>query len=161
MEENNKIRQEILISVRGLSDEQLNEQLEEDRWSIMQVLDHLYLMEQVITQSISRELATGKEKVVDPKPIELAVIRSTKIGAPSFVVPSNEFITLEEMKNKLSQSREGLTKLVNDADKSLLKKRAFPHPAFGDLSLKQWIPFVGLHEKRHLAQIEELKGKLI
>jgi hypothetical protein len=161
MEENNKIRQEILISVRGLSDEQLNEQFEDGRWSIMQVLDHLYLMERAITHSISRELATGKEKLVDPKPIELTVCRSTKVDAPSFVAPANEFIALEEMKNKLSQSREDLTKLVNDADNSLLKKRAFPHPVFGDLSLKQWIPFVGLHEKRHLAHIEELKGKLI
>ena len=33
----------------------------------------------------------------------------------------------------------------------------FPHPAWGPLDLYQWLAFLGLHEQRHLAQIEALK----
>ena len=46
------------------------------------------------------------------------------------------------------------------ANEKDLEQKSFPHPLFKELSLKQWIPFVGLHEKRHLLQIEELKSKL-
>ncbi|PLS01897.1 DinB family protein [Neobacillus cucumis] len=160
MEENKKIREEVLHSVTGLTDEQLNTQVHEGRWSIMQVLHHLYLLERAITYAISNQLANGESKNVSDKPIHLAVNRSTKVNAPSVVQPSNKFISLKEMKEKLSQSREALSKVINTADPSLLEQRAYPHPIFGELSLKQWIPLIGLHEKRHLAQIEELKEEL-
>ena len=159
MDKNKIIREEVLLSVSGLTDEQLNEQVEEGRWSIMQVLDYLYLIEQSVVHVLSVQLASGETKTTNEKPIHLTTNRSTKIDAPSFAVPSNEFITLEEIKNKLSKSRKALLNVVNSADQSLLKQRAYLHPAFGELSLHQWIPFVGLHEKRHLAQIEELKEK--
>lgn len=161
MEENNQIREEVLQSVSGLSDEQLNMQVQEGRWTIMQVLQHLYLLERAITFAISDQLANGQTKSISDKPIHLAVNRSTKIKAPSIVEPENKFITLVEMKKRLSQSREALTKVVDTADSSLLAQRAYPHPVFGELTLKQWIPLIGLHEKRHLAQIEELKEELI
>ncbi|RFU61250.1 DinB family protein [Peribacillus glennii] len=160
MEKNEMIRNEVLQAVEGISVDKLNEKLEEGKWTIMQVLEHLYLMERAITHAISDQLANGESKTVKEKPIELTVNRSTTVKAPSFVHPSEEFITLAEMHNKLSLSREAFSKIVDAADDSLLEQRGFPHPVFGELSLKQWIPFVGLHEKRHLAQIEELKRKI-
>ncbi len=160
MGENKQIREDVLKSVNGLSDKQLNKRVEDGSWTIMQVLDHLYLMERTIVHALTDQLANGKNKSVDEKPIQLTTNRSTKVDAPSFVKPSEDFITLEEMKNKLSESRSALTNIVNSTDRALLEQRSYPHPMFGELSLKQWIPFVGLHEKRHLAQIEELKENL-
>ncbi|WP_409305040.1 DinB family protein [Peribacillus sp. SCS-155] len=160
MEANNKIREEVLQAVMGLSDEGLNVKLEEGKWTIMQVLEHLYLTERTITNMISHQLVNGGSKKVSDKPIELTVVRTTKAQSPSFMVPSEDFMTLEEMKNKLSKSREAFSNVVNTADPTLLEQRSYVHPVFGELSLKQWIPFVGLHEKRHLAQIEELKSGL-
>ncbi|MCM3112476.1 DinB family protein [Lederbergia lenta] len=160
MDENKQIREDVLKSVSGLSDKQLNERVEDGSWTIMQVLDHLYLMERTIVHAITDQLANGENKSVDEKPIQLTTNRSTKVDAPSFVIPSDDFITLEEMGNKLSESRAALTNIVHSTDRALLEQRAYPHPMFGELSLQQWIPFVGLHEKRHLAQIEKLKEKL-
>ncbi|MDY0395724.1 DinB family protein [Virgibacillus halophilus] len=157
---NDQIREEVLQAVEGLTDEQLNEELEKGRWTIMQVLDHLYLMERVVTSSITEQLAEGEHRRVSDKPIQLTVDRSTKVEAPSFVEPSKAFITLADMKEKLAQSRQALHQIADEADDNMLEHRAYPHPAFGELSLKQWIPFIGYHEKRHLEQIEELKKHL-
>ncbi|MEK5068438.1 DinB family protein [Sporosarcina sp. FSL K6-1508] len=161
MEENKKIREAVLRSVENLSDEQLNEQVEEGRWSIMQVLNHLYLMERAIVHTLSNQLANGENKTTVDKPIQFTTDRSTKVLAPSFATPSDDFIALTNMKSNLTTSRENLNTLVASADKTLLAQRTYPHPVFGDLSLEQWIPFIGLHEKRHLAQIEEVKEKLV
>jgi len=160
MEYNIMVREEVLQSVSALSEEELNKVVKQSDWTIMQVLDHLYLMERSVVHVITDQLANGKTKTTSEKPIQYTTNRSTKVDAPSFVVPTNDFITLDKMKGKLAASREALVNVVNSADPQLLTQRTYTHPAFGELSLHQWIPFVGLHEKRHLAQIEELKRNL-
>ncbi|PJN86901.1 DinB family protein [Bacillus sp. mrc49] len=160
MNQNEKTREELLNAVNGFSDEQLNAHPEEGRWSIIQVLDHLYLMERAITKSIADKLHSDERVPAADKPIELTVNREVKVEAPSYVVPSESFQTLQEVKDKLAESRAALVQLVDSADEKDLEEKSFPHPLFKDLSLKQWIPFVGLHEKRHLLQIEELKSNL-
>ncbi|MFD9624599.1 DinB family protein [Peribacillus muralis] len=160
MNENEKIREEILNTVNGLSDEQLNAHPEEGRWSIIQVLDHIYLMERAITKSIADKLKSDERVPAVDKPIQLTVNRDVKVEAPSYVVPSDSFQTLDEVKDKLAESRSAFVQLVDNADENDLEQKSFPHPLFKELSLKQWIPFVGFHEKRHLLQIEELKSKL-
>ncbi|MGE6378965.1 DinB family protein [Peribacillus muralis] len=160
MIENEKIREELLNAVNGLTDEQLNAHPEEGRWSVIQVLDHLYLMERAITKSIGDKLQSDERIPAVDKPIELTVNREVKVEAPSYLVPSDSYQTLQEVKDKLAESRSAFVQLIDNADESDLDQKSFPHPLFKDLSLKQWIPFVGLHEKRHLLQIEEIKSKL-
>ncbi|QQZ08877.1 DinB family protein [Heyndrickxia vini] len=159
MNENRKIRNELWKSVDGLTDEQLNRRVSEESWSIMQVLEHLYLMEKGIVANMKKAL-TEEDHPTDPKPIQLTLNRSTKIPAPSYFVPTNDFITLAEMKTKLEDSRANLTAVEETADTRLFEKKSFLHPVFGQMTVKQWIPFIGLHEKRHLAQIEEIKQVL-
>ncbi|MGE7623447.1 DinB family protein [Viridibacillus sp. NPDC096237] len=160
LEHNKSIRAELLNSVSHLSDEQLNKEVEEGRWTIMQVLHHLYLIEFGVAKAIQYTLKKGEKQSANAKPIELIVDRSTKIKAPSFAEPDETFITLEEMKVKLKQSSNDLLQVVTNSNKDQLKDKAYPHPTFGLISLEQWVPFIGYHEKRHIEQIEELKEKL-
>ncbi|MBS4174691.1 DinB family protein [Bacillus sp. FJAT-49736] len=159
MDNNTKAREEVLNSVRGLTDEQLNKRVEEGTWSIMQILQHLYLIERSITKGISNTL-TSESEPAPAKPIERILNRSTKVNSPPFGVPSNEFVTLEEMEKKLAESRKALNQLTSSAKEADLESKSMPNPVFGRLSLKQYISFVGYHEQRHLQQIEEIKAAL-
>ncbi|WNB91042.1 DinB family protein [Bacillus sp. NEB1478] len=152
----NDVREKLWETVEGFSDEQLNEKVKEDKWSIMQVLDHLYLIEMSITKAINKILKNGEAVSIQLKPIQNTVDRSIKIEAPPYVVPTENFLTLNTVKEKLKSSRESLLQLVNQTSKEILQEKGFPHPVFGLMSLDQWIPFIGYHEKRHLEQIEEL-----
>jgi len=154
------IRSDLLNSVSGLTNDDLNKRIEESRWTIMQVLDHLYLMERSLTKAIQSTLAKGEEQEVPSKPIHYTVDRSTKVDAPSFVVPTEESLTLQEMNDKLNASRIDLLTFLYTTSKEELQKKAYPHPIFGLIRLDEWVPFIGYHEKRHLEQIEELKAKL-
>ncbi|MEK4760152.1 DinB family protein [Viridibacillus sp. FSL E2-0187] len=160
LEQNKSIRDELLNTVSNLSDEQLNKEVEEGRWTIMQVLHHLHIIEDGVAKAILYTLKKGEKQSVKAKPIELTVDRTTKIEAPSFADPEAKFITLEEMKDKLKESRNTLLQVVSSSDKNQLKEKAYPQPIFGLMSLDQWVPFIGYHEKRHIEQIEELKEKL-
>lgn len=160
MNENIQIRNEILETVGDLSNDQLNKKLKEDQWSIMQVLDHLYLMEAGLVKIMTKTFNTAPSEEISEKPIHLTVDRTVKFNAPPYFVPTNEFITLEEMKQKLTNSRNALHMFVEETKDYQLEDKGFPHPAFGQVNLKQWIPFIGLHEKRHLDQINDIKNQL-
>jgi len=159
MKNNQKVREELLESVSYLSDEKLNTKPEEATWSIMQNLEHLYLMEKVVVQRMAKELEYNPEPTSEV-PISMLLNRSKKLEAPDFLKPSNEFISLKEMKKKLDESREALIQFVTHTSEEDLANKAMTHRLFGTLSLKQWVELIGYHEQRHLKQIEEVKEAL-
>lgn len=160
MTHNEEIRSRVLELAETLTDEQLNQKVRDDQWSIMQVMDHLYLMEKNLTNTMKKVLEGGEEQSVDDKPIHLTVDRSRKVDAPSYVVPSDEFITLDEMKDKLYKSRQALQEFEAETNEEKRQKKAFPHPVFELMTVNQWIPFIGYHEERHLEQMKEIKQQL-
>ncbi|WP_426450742.1 DinB family protein [Paenibacillus sp. S-38] len=157
MENNRQIRKNIWETVEELSEMQINTRVEEDKWTIAQVLEHLYLMEKAITASMSRELSGGEIRTAESKPFFLTLDRSRSVPAPAPFVPAEGFYTLDELKGRLGASREGLERLVAGISDEELAQKAFPHPVFGLMDLRQWLTFIGVHEQRHWGQIEELK----
>ncbi|MGK7377693.1 DinB family protein [Planococcus sp. 1R117A] len=159
-DENAKIRNAVLKAVEGVNDETLNRKPSADEWSPMQILDHLQLMETMIARSLAKQLASGKYEKAVKKPIQLTVSRVVKVEAPHYVVPSAEFIPLEDMKKRLEASRALLHKVYDGAAAEALEGKSMPHPVFGKVPLIQWFPFIGLHEKRHLKQLKRTLEKL-
>lgn len=157
---NEEAREKLLVAVNGLTDEELNVKPSVDKWSIKQILEHLYLIEGGIIKTIQLELQTGNHKETSLKPIESSIDRSIKVKAPNFAQPSDDFKTLKALKIKLSATHDLLKKITDTTPLEQLEKRAYSHPVFGELSLKQWIPFIGYHELRHVEQIEEVKDFL-
>ena len=159
-DENDKIRKRLLGAADGFSDEQLNHKPTQGTWSAMQILDHLQLMENVIAKNILKELGRDTSRKAIKKPIQLTVSRAIKVGAPSYTQPTDEFIALAAMKEKLAASRKQLNEVYDNASETALKSKSLPHPVFGKVPLVQWFPFVGLHEKRHLKQLESVLSKI-
>lgn len=160
MEINDQARKELLAQVEYLTDEVINRQPAEDRWSIKQILQHLYLMEGSVAKTIQIKLAAEDQNITIDKPIQLTVDRSNKIEAPDFVTPTLEYSTLHDLKSKLTVSHSTLHNVAENATEDQLAVKSYPHPVFGEMSLTQWIPFVGYHELRHIEQIKEVKQQL-
>lgn len=157
IKQNEQYRNEVLEAVDRLTDDKLNKRPDSDSWTIMQVLDHLYLIEQGITKAIASELKNPDSETVGLQLIEKTTDRSNKKVAPHFASPAYEYRTLQQMKDRLYVSRDQLIRLLDQTDEDELEQKSYPHPSFGPMRLSQWVPFIGLHEKRHLQQIEEIK----
>ncbi|PIC99117.1 DinB family protein [Sporosarcina sp. P29] len=160
MEINDQARKELLAQVEYLTDEVINRQPAEDRWSIKQILQHLYLMEGSVAKTIQIKLAAEDQNITIDKPIQLTVDRSNKIEAPDFVTPTLEYSTLHDLKSKLTATHSTLHDVAENATEDQLAVKSYPHPVFGEMSLTQWLPFVGYHEQRHIEQIKEVKQQL-
>lgn len=150
-------RKELLLEVEGLSDDSLNQRPNAENWSIKQILEHLYLYEEAATKAIQEEIQHGEKINVKEQPIHLSTNRKMKFEAADFSQPTDGFATLEELKEKLMNSRTQLLELLKETDEEVLTKKALPHPGFKMLNLKQWIDFIGWHERRHILQIKEVK----
>src|SRR5699024_7649053 len=160
MKVNEEAREALWNSVRDVHHEQFNQKPAEDEWSMKQILEHLYLMEGAIATNIEKQLASGKEEEAKKRPIELSVDLTTKVDAPKEFQPSDDEASIVEMEEKLATSHQSLQKIANEYIEATLAKKSMPHPAFGNMSLDQWVTFVGYHEDRHTKQIEEVKEKL-
>lgn len=161
MENLDRVREEILGSASNLSDEQLNEVVVEGSWSIAQVLEHLYIMEEKIVEQIL--LALNEEEHEEPGtfPLHFVTDRTKKIDAPEYLIPSSNFHRLDELKEKLAASRASLKQIAQEHNEEELNQKTFTHRRFGVLSINQWIALVGYHEQRHIGQIEEIKAALL
>ncbi|WP_079526373.1 DinB family protein [Halobacillus hunanensis] len=153
-------RQEVLEFVESISNEQASRKPNEESWSILEVLEHLYLMEQLVVYQIGKSLKEGDEQQVSEKPVQQTTNRSQKVPAPEAVQPKGELNTLEDAKKGLEKSREATMFLVHNKEEEILKNRAFPHPIFGEMNLVQWVEFIGWHELRHLDQMKEVKQNI-
>ena len=92
------------------------------------------------------------------KPIHLVSDRTKKFESPEIANPTEELFDVENMLNLLKKSRENLLNVFRAIDdKSILNKKAAKHPAFGELSLEQWIELLYIHEQRHIEQIKDIK----
>ncbi|APH03953.1 DinB family protein [Bacillus weihaiensis] len=151
-------RKEVVQSVEMVSEDEMNLKPTDTTWSISQVLEHLYKTEKEITKAIHYTLTLPEQEPLPDKPIALTLDRTFKIKAKNSIVPSEKKMNKQQLLTDLESSRKELFTLIdsipNDID---LTTRGFIHPAFKTLSLKQWIEFIGYHERRHLEQIHEIK----
>jgi hypothetical protein len=154
------VRKELLIEVDDLSDKQLNKQLSADKWSVSQVIRHLIFMDEIILPSLKKAVQQESKKAME-KNLDFVLDRTKKVKSP-LPEPATEFISKKELLKNLTHARTPLLEYINEIiDESVIEDKSMIHPLFGPMSIIQMIEFIGLHEKRHIEQIKELKDSLL
>jgi len=136
-----------------------------ERWSVAEVLEHLVIVENAVTDRFTHQVAAARADGLGPD-IETAPVvptlnvsfvlnRTHRIVAVEAARPRGTY-DAEAAWTALEQSRERLGAALRDADGISLGTFTRPHPALGELNPYQWIAFVGAHEARHAAQIREI-----
>ncbi|PYE45545.1 DinB family protein [Paenibacillus barcinonensis] len=159
-ERNDHIRNQIWEAISGLDEHQLNQKPSPEQWSIIQVLRHLNLMENLITTQARRSLENEENVSIDKKPYELSLDRSRSVEAPPHLQPLAAPESLADIRSDLEASHRALEQFAQEHETSQLRSKSFPHPVFGEMDLAQWIDFTSYHEERHLGQIQEIKHQL-
>lgn len=152
-------RKHVRDFIYQVSEEEAAKKPSDGSWSILETLEHLYLMEGFIIQKINDVIKNGQEQPSKAKPIERTTDRSHKVEAPEALQPKGKFSSIEEARNALGETREATMFLLHNKSEETLEKYSFPHPSFGDMNLAQWVEFIGWHELRHLDQMKEAKEK--
>ena len=139
----------------------------ENSWTVAELVEHLAKTETSLVPLVFRLLknaeADGKasDGTINP-PVSLVDeherIKDTKLQAPEMIRPEGAE-QISESLVKLGESRSAIRGLRARLEAVDLSNTAFPHPFLGKLNLYQWLAFIGLHEARHLAQIEKILAR--
>jgi hypothetical protein len=151
-------RNRLLNEIRPFRFDEFNQRPDQNNWSAAQVCDHLILVEKAFTKAIVYGLKKENIKI-EQKDISFIMDRKKKIDAPEIVIPNSEPIEVQQVIDRLSESRSELLTVLNTIkDSSILAEKYARHPIFGKIPLDQWIELLYLHEERHIEQIKEIKG---
>ena len=139
------------------------------RWSAAEVLEHLVLVETRIGKLLEGHLAKAREAGLAPEHETTPILPS--FDAPAMLDRTRTFtastasipqgaMDAGAAWDALQTEREDLKALILSADGLALGDIQIPNSRFGTLNFYQWVLFLGAHERRHAAQIEEVMAKL-
>ncbi|HLL73226.1 MAG TPA: DinB family protein [Pyrinomonadaceae bacterium] len=183
---NEAVRRKLYARVENLSDAQQTFRPTDDAWSIAEIMEHLSIIETNMVRLIGMLLAktesaaatvntgagaqdagadasagdataTPSPRAFQPFSMDALIdtIKDKKLDAPEQVRPGGQ-MALADSLAALRATRASLESLRPRLEAADLTAAAYPHPAWGDLNIAQWLAFIGLHEGRHLAQIKRL-----
>lgn len=163
-------RARFLGRVENLSDEQAALRAAPGSWSIAEIVEHLAVSEPRVRMLLEKLVgkaesdghargASGGGGARFPAPVSIAeqVERSRveKYDAPEAIRPTGG-ASVKDSLARLREARAAVEQLRPRLERVDGRAVRFPHPAFGPLDLYQWLAFLGMHEERHLRQIESI-----
>ena len=154
-------REKLLNEITSIDYTDFNKQLTDKEWTIAQICHHLVLTEDVFRGGIERNIQKADVQSFQQRSIQTIRDRKYKIEAPDIVKPTIQDFDIQEIINQLKKVRDKLTStLSNIQDDSILSRKTIKHPVFKEVTLKQWIEMLYLHELRHIDQIQDIKLRL-
>lgn len=175
-EANDTVRRRLAARLENLSEAQQTFRPAEGVWSVAEIIDHLSITEQNMVQLIVMLLnksaidagagagddGGGAPTAAGTPPFQpfsldhfIEQVREVKLTAPERVRPGGN-VTLADALASLRRTRADIEALRPRLEAADLGAATYPHPAFGEFNSAQWLAFIGLHEGRHLRQIENL-----
>jgi hypothetical protein len=158
-----KTRNELKQRVSGLTDEEKNFRAgDNESWSVAEIVEHLVTVEGGVVKLTAKLLTKAEADGIksdgrlDP-PVSFVEqaksIENRKLQAPERIHPQGAQ-SIDDSLTKLDENRRLLNELRPRIEMTDSSNTAFPHPFFGNINLYQWLVMIGMHEARHLKQIE-------
>ena len=154
-----------LNSFKGLSEAQLKFKSAPDKWSVMEVAEHVTKAEDLfngmITEQVMKSPADpSKESQVVGKEagvLEKVPDRSVKAQAPDILKPTGQWKSKDELIKHFKETRAKNIAYMKE-HYAEMRTHFMDQPPAGLLDGYQWMLFMAAHSKRHTAQIEEVKA---
>lgn len=149
---------ETILLAKSCSSVQLNSSLE-NKWTILQILEHIFLTENVICRIITKpsELKSEQPEIFGNEKIERILLNpeARKIIAPEFLWPKGDIKSVDIFEIKFTENRK-LLKQAIVSGKIIIDNRIHTHPFLGAMTISDWLYLIIHHNKRHLNQIKML-----
>jgi hypothetical protein len=155
-------RKKLLESAEGLTDGQARLRPAEDRWSILECVEHVGQVEDVIFAAVTTKLTPSDapaDRTREQKIISGATDRNRKVDSPDQVKPTGKFASLADALAHFEQSRARSIEYIESCEQDL-RAVTGPHPVLGQASGQEFMIIMALHPARHALQILEAREAL-
>jgi len=156
-------RNELFLILEKVNKELLNNKPQKNKWSIIQVVHHLYKSEQLSIVYIKRKLR-DKNKIKKSSLVSLGrglilewTLRfPTKLKAPTNVSDVPDFAELKLYDTKWNIMRSDLLEIIENTNLEILKSDIFKHPSVGEMNMLSALKFMQAHFEHHKKQIDNI-----
>lgn len=156
----NETKANLLKSVKGLSDTQLNFKATPESWSIAECVEHIAKSENIIWGMVEGPLKSpateAKNAMTDEALVGMITNRDQKIKTKEIFEPTGAYGSTKEALKEFTTKREEHIKYVQGTSEEL--RMHFNDMPFGKMDTYQAIIFMSGHTARHTAQIDEVKA---
>lgn len=162
-------RHALLAAAAALPRDRWTERPAVDRWSMVELFEHLYKVEHSCARAIARGVANARAAGHPTETDEHSVLgaldavglrdRSRRFEVPERVAPAGDWSPQEAL-DRLSASRAELHEAIRAGDGLALGSVYQTHARLGEIDLYRWILFIAEHEARHVQQAAEIAEQL-
>jgi uncharacterized damage-inducible protein DinB len=153
---------DVHAAVEGLEDREASLNPAPGRWSVLECLEHITIVEQRFLgrlQNAKRADSPDIDKDREATLLERVADRSKTAQAPETVRPSGRFTGLSQALAAFDATRAE-TKSFAETCQTDLYFLAEAHPRFGPLNGYEFVLLMAGHVRRHTAQIREIRAAL-
>jgi hypothetical protein len=151
----------VVDAVRDLSTEHAKTKPGPERWSVLECMEHIVIVEERFMGWIisGREISPDASFEKETRLANMVVDRSVKVTAPEAARPDGRFQTIDEAVEAFNAARDRTARMVEERGAELYKV-GITHPRFGDMNGVELVHLLTGHAKRHAAQIREVRESL-
>ena len=140
-----------------------------DRWSAVEIVEHLSLVERRFTQMLEGRVSAALEQGLPPEtaaraplPQQVDERRRDRVNRRTAPDPAQPTGQLDEAAawEAADAARQTFRDTVAKGDGLALSTVSHAHPFFGELNVYQWVELIAGHEQRHVQQLRELASAL-
>jgi hypothetical protein len=157
-------RVEVLKSVRGLTDKQLNFKASKESWSVKECMYHIAVSEKNLWEMLENAMKTpaspekrGQITVTDDQVIKMIEDRTHKVKTTDALEPKNSpYKNLGEAIEDFKSMRSAHIKYMKSTTEDL--RDHVVNMPFGYIDCYQLCLMIAAHDDRHRQQIDEVKS---
>lgn len=156
------VHQKLIATVSPLEAGLFSTRPSTDEWSVAEIVQHLWLVEERVIKDLESEIAKAPQSVGFLRrliPTSIVSSRLLRVKAPKAVNPLAVLEKDVAIEN-FNRARNSLKQLCATHGHDRFRKLVFKHPFLGYIDGVATISFVGYHEQRHYKQIREVLRKL-
>jgi hypothetical protein len=147
-----------------LTPEQLLFKPEPDRWSILQVLQHVVLGAQGMRRSESELRQSPLREILKPgemvKLVMDVLVKDVPVDVPDPSMEPDGKVTIEELRAIWRKERRALAALLETVSAEKLEQVMFSHAAAGPLTALQMLEIAEAHLGTHRRQMDRIRVEL-
>jgi hypothetical protein len=157
-----KSKEDFHAAASGLPESLANIRPEENRWSVLDCVEHVATVEEIFLKRLASGEYTEaplRDKAKEAALAARVVDRSTRRQAPETVLPKGRFTSLAEGLERFHAARGRTLQLAQERAADLYTL-ASAHPVFGPLNGVEAMIIIAFHSRRHAEQIREVRAAL-
>jgi hypothetical protein len=135
------------------------------RWSILEVLEHLVIVETGIASALMREPSPERPRRFEGRwwrypSLRIVLALGVRIKLPIESIAPTGTAEWEGLQHRWDEGRELLRRWLDEVDPAILATPRFRHPIGGWLDVPQGVTFAGDHLAHHRPQVERVLTSL-